>query len=319
MPTLKERIGEMSLRTFFKNIYHMFTFNSKEKYVKDDQRFDNQKIINEMMLYYIDTKDWDYSSEFRSFVDNGVSNFPYQKCKEFGKVCGGYNKTLKLPYVLHKQKKLYFSKDINLESALNKYKNYIEVECLLGGGYMEKAPHQYQTDTFRVEKGDILVDVGCAEALLSLDVIDKVSHIYLIEGDSRWIPALEATFAPYKDKVTIINKYVTDKDSDNTIKLSTILKKEFGKNMFIKMDIEGFETSVLKSSVDLFSNNPNIKCACCTYHRNGDEVKIKDYFEKLSYKTEFSDGVMYFDMYDEPTPPYFRKGLIRAKKITING
>jgi 16S rRNA A1518/A1519 N6-dimethyltransferase RsmA/KsgA/DIM1 with predicted DNA glycosylase/AP lyase activity len=64
----------------------------------------------------------------------------------------------------------------------------------LGGGYMEKMPHQYQTSYFQVKKNDILLDVGCAEALFSLDVIDKVKKVILFESDSVWFDPLKATF-----------------------------------------------------------------------------------------------------------------------------
>ena len=45
---------------------------------------------------------------------------------------------------------------------------------------------------------------------------------------------------------------------------------ESGKRMFVKMDIEGAEVSVLKGSLDFLKECSNLKIACCTYHREHD-------------------------------------------------
>ena len=54
-----------------------------------------------------------------------------------------------------------------------------------------------------------LLDVGAAEGFFALSVIEHVKEIILFECDVEWIKALEATFKPWKDKVFIINKYVS--------------------------------------------------------------------------------------------------------------
>ena len=59
---------------------------------------------------------------------------------------------------------------------------------------------------FNVDKETIVADIGCAEANFSLDVIDKVKHIYLLETNNVWSEPLKATFGTYKEKVTIVNK-----------------------------------------------------------------------------------------------------------------
>jgi 16S rRNA A1518/A1519 N6-dimethyltransferase RsmA/KsgA/DIM1 with predicted DNA glycosylase/AP lyase activity len=41
--------------------------------------------------------------------------------------------------------------------------------------------------------------------------VSGVNRIYMFEYDKEWIAALETTFEPYKDKVEIINKYVSNK------------------------------------------------------------------------------------------------------------
>lgn len=124
------------------------------------------------------------------------------------------------------------------QRVIGTYRNFIENENILGGDYREKSPHQYQTNSFMIEDGDVLLDVGCAEALLSLDVVEKVKKLYLIESDKEWIPALEKTFEPYKEKTIIINKLLSDKDSDNSITLNTLIRNMEKESFFLKMDIE---------------------------------------------------------------------------------
>jgi hypothetical protein len=220
---------------------------------------------------------------------------------------------LKLPFVIHNGKRLYFPSTWTINRAGNIYKDFIENENILGGNYREKSPHQYLTDNFCVKEDDIFLDIGCAEALLSLDVIDKVKKLYLIESNPLWYEALNATFAPYRDKVIIINKLISNTNTESTITLSSILKDEELSSLFIKIDIEGYETSVVEASRDILTHAKDIRMACCTYHKHDDASILANIFSALSYETEFSDGYMLFT-YDELKPPYFRKGMIRAKK-----
>lgn len=273
------------------------------------------EIVCEIISYYErhPEKSNEYIEELDYLDKNGWTNFPYQKLKTFDNLHVGYDDAKKLNWVLHNDKRLYFPAHYSQSKSGRLYVNFIENENILGGNYRTKCPHQYQSDTFKIEDGDVLVDVGCAEALLSLDVIEKVKKVYLIESDLRWLPALKATFAPYKDKVVFVNKLVADTDSDTTITLAALLKEEQDNPLFIKMDIEGYETQVIGSSKDFLLNHPKAKVACCTYHKANDAETLEKMFLSYGYETTFSDGYMLFRP-DCLTPPYFRKGVIRAQK-----
>ena len=96
-------------------------------------------------------------------------------------------------------------------------------------------------DSYEELKGETLLDIGAAEAVFTLDTIDYIDRAYLFECDEAWIEALEATFAPWNDKIMIVRKYVSDVDDDNNITLDTFFQDE-GRpidNLFLKMDIEG--------------------------------------------------------------------------------
>ena len=79
------------------------------------------------------------------------------------------------------------------------------------------------------------------------------------------------------------------------------------------MDIEGYEHLVIKSSVKFLSGTKNVKIACCTYHRSSDFDEISTMLKDNGFSIEASDGYMIFPLGDELKPPYFRKGILRAK------
>ena len=257
----------------------------------------------------------DLQKEADYLLKNGASMVPYPIIKATNNIVVGFDEDYKLPFVIHKGKKMFYPKNFSPNDVKTFYLNLIEVDCILGGVHREKQPHQYQTDSFKIEEGDVLADVGCAEALLALDTIDLVSRAYLFEGDPKWIPALKATFCEYEDKVVIINKYVSDIDSDTTVTLQSALKCEEGKNIFIKMDIEGAEIEVLKGSKSFLKSTSNIKIACCTYHHQDDADLIHNLFKEIGLENEFSEGYMYLKGYDRDFRfPYFRRGVLRGWK-----
>lgn len=240
--------------------------------------------------------------------------FPYKQVKKLENIESGYDKKRRLPYVIHKGKRLYFPKEWNMIQVTKLYKYYIENEGFTGEKHRVKMPHQYQTESFCVKQGDVVLDIGCCEALFALDVIDVAKKIYLVECDPCWIDALNATFAPYKEKVKIIHKLVSDTDSETSITLPSILTEEQNASLFIKMDIEGYETSVINASKELLSKAENIRLACCTYHKEHDAEILSNVFTELNYKTEFSDGYILFIYGQELKAPFFRKAIIRAEK-----
>lgn len=239
--------------------------------------------------------------------------FPYEPVNEMNHVDYGVDRESKMPYVVHKNHRLYFPSCFSAESAVEMYRNYILVEKLLGIDDIEGSPHQYQSHRVKVEDGDVLLDIGAAEGLFALDNIDKASKVVLLEGDFKWRGALEKTFAPFSDKVNIVEKFVTESDSDTTISLTKLLS-EVSSPSFIKMDIEGSETAVVNASKEILRNTKEVvKLAIATYHKQYDYDELKSLFDQMGYVTESSNGYMLYHLYDTPVPPYFRKGIIRAK------
>jgi len=208
-----------------------------------------------------------------------------------------------MKYVCYNNKRLYFPQSMNVKQ-IQGYYNWLLVEQDIN------SPHCYQTENFQVQQGDVVADLGAAEGLFPLMVIDKAKEIHLVECDQRWIAALKKTFEPWKKKVKIINKYVSDASSETDV----IIDEYFNNNEvnFIKADIEGAEVSMLKGATSVL-RRANVKLALCTYHKQNDAEELNEILMRNGFATEFSKGYMVFPG-DDIMPPYLRKGLIRAKK-----
>lgn len=274
-----------------------------------------KKTKNELLfLNVVSQAGADYEDEVAFLRQQGVlSIFPYPRLKEAPTVDCVRDRDCGMPYVLHKGRRLYFPETWSEERAAAAYADYIGTECLLGGGYMTKMPHQYQVDGYSVQAGDVVLDVGAAEGLLALDAIDVAEKVYVFEGDSVWANALRQTFRPFGNKVELVHKFVGSIDDATTVRLDSVCS-QVTRNVFVKMDIEGAEPSVLQASREWLQNVSNIRLACCIYHRPHDARDVAAFFETLGFQSEFSVGYMLF-LCDDLTPPYFRKGVIRAKSL----
>lgn len=313
------------IKNLIANSRYLLKYNIENDIVKKlnnetlkSAQFATLKELIELYFTLVPTEQIHYTEELSYIKQYGITDaFPYTQNKTLPTITSGFDPDKQLPFVMHHEKKLYFPQDWNISLVEKTYRNYIERENLLGGNYTSKAPHQYETDSFQVEKNDIVVDIGCAEALFALDTIEKSKHTYLFESDEKWIKPLKATFSNYLNKVTLVSKYIGDKDSEQATTLQTFFKNIDGETFFIKMDIEGAEKEALSSSQNFLKSHNNFKIACCTYHRANHSDDISQLLQQLGYNTHFSDGFMlYFDD-DNQVPPYFRRGLIRASRQNI--
>lgn len=253
------------------------------------------------------SKELDYLRQLGNY-----DNFPYPCETQQKEVASGFDGEAKLPYVVHHGKKLFFPADVSENDAVWYYMNYVQKEKLLGTDD-ELAPHQYQSPRIQVAEGDVVFDIGAAEGLFALDQIDKASRVIIVESDSRWLVPLQHTFAPYGDKVTLVQKFISSMDTESTMSLKELLSTTDDSSVFVKMDIEGYELPALSSAMDVLKEKKGIKIAATTYHHQHDAEELKSLFDAMGYSTEFSNGYMLFHLYDTPAPPYFRKGVIRAK------
>ena len=116
--------------------------------------------------------------------------------------------------------------------------------------------------------------------LRSLEIIEEAKHVYLFEQNESWLEAIRATFEPWKDKVTIVQKYVSNRNSPKEQKLDDFFRDKPDEHLFIKMDIEGAERRALAGCEQLFRDCKKIDFAICTYHLHDDEEVISAFLDK---------------------------------------
>jgi O-antigen/teichoic acid export membrane protein len=246
---------------------------------------------------------------FEYIKENSLTEFPYHFTQKYSpeNVEIHFDTNLKMFYVLHTNKRLYFKKGWN-KTICKQYYNAVLME------QDELSPHRYETDDFQVSQGDVVVDAGTAEGNFALSVIDRVKKIYLFEIDQGWLEALEATFAPWKEKVVIVNKYVSNHTDDISIALDDLFNKQAVH--FIKADIEGAENQLVDGAKLILQRQEPLKIVLCTYHKHEDAEILNNKLNKYDFTTEFSKGyIIYFhEVCDKLRPPYLRRVLIRAWK-----
>jgi len=231
---------------------------------------------------------------------HGLSFHPYKFNSEYKKLrinCF-WDSKFKMYYLLYEGKKLYYPQSFN-KNARDLVVNYrsllIEQDI--------RSPHRYVEDYNRLS-GKTILDVGAAEGIFSLKVIEKVNHVYLFECDENWIKALEATFAPWQEKVTIIPKYVSGTNDKSHITIDRFLEGKDKNNLFLKMNIEGAEQSALKGAEETLKEAKDLDYAICTYHCNNAAVEIENLLKTNHFESEFSEGFLYLEK-------TFRKAIIR--------
>ncbi len=210
-------------------------------------------------------------------------------------------------FVLHKQKKMYFPRRWDEEKIVHYYRSVVMEQD-------SRSPHCYDCASYGVEKGDIVVDAGAAEGIFSLDCLERVSRIYLIEADPDWIEALERTFCEERAKVQIIHGFLDNFHDGIHVNIDTLFDGE--EINYIKMDIEGAEKAALAGAHRTMEKNENIRCAICSYHCREDEQSIRGTLEDLGFTVETSRGYMCPDWTMEAyLEAELRRGIVFGRKV----
>jgi uncharacterized protein (UPF0128 family) len=282
---------------------------------KENSRERRKNILKKRIIDYLEnmpSEDMiDEKSEVLKYLKyNPISVFPYFYTEKYQPedVTVYADTDWDMHYVLQDGKRLYFKKDWD-EKQIQGYYNGLLIE------QDDESPHRYETPEFYVSEGDVVVDAGVAEGNFALSIIEKAKKVYLFEADETWLEALEATFAPWQEKVEIVNKYVSHVDENNHVRLDTIFK--YQKIDFIKADIEGSEAKLLTGAEKILSTESPMKVLLCTYHKHSDAKILDKMLKEKGFVTEFSKGYMVFfhESYDKLVPPFLRRGVIRAKKL----
>jgi hypothetical protein len=242
------------------------------------------------------------------FRSNDFSIFPYFFTKKYRSHNAQvlYDDECNMYYVPHNAKKLYFPEQWSRGRVLDYYISLCLEQDI-------DSPHRYETAEYYVKDGEIIADIGTAEGIWALNYVEQAGKIYLFECENEWIEALKKTFDPWKNKVEIINKYISNKTEGDKITFDDFIKNN--EINFIKVDIEGAEIQLLEGAPKTLSRNNHVKLLVCAYHKQDDETNIKSILEKHGFLIENTKRYMLFAAYGSKLKaPYVRRGLIRAKK-----
>lgn len=153
--------------------------------------------------------------------------------------------------------------------------------------------HFYQKQYTTIEQEEILLDIGSAEGLFPLTVVDKCKKIFLIEPNPYFYQSLQHTFAPFVEKVEIIHcaagnsegiiylqgesltGQISESVSGSAVaihKVDSIIKSN-QRISYLKADIEGFEQEMLEGAEQTIRRNKP-KIAITTYHRSNQTQEI---------------------------------------------
>ena len=293
------------MSTFTSQIYRIFV----PKFIR--KKILAKELRKSILEYYSGTPG-EPSEEIEMVLDylrsNPIAVFPYPFQNKYNadEIEVLEDKTRDLRYVMLDGKKLYFKKRWSKQRIQHSFNELTKEQDL-------QSPHRYLNENFKIDEGEVLVDIGVAEGNFALGAVEKASRLILFETDKEWIEALNATFEPWKDKVLIVNKFV----SDITNATNTTLDDFIGvdeKVTFLKIDVDGAESRLLKGSQRILSEQKPLKVAVCTYHKQNDEKDFTELLSQNGFQTSHSDGFMLFYYDKKMQAPYLRRGLIRAIK-----
>jgi len=311
--------------TFLRNLKWLFFVNNVQEFhdlrqslakVKTDIETLNPEAVSfrnlKLFQDVLELEDGQFQEEIDYCRQTGqLTVFPYPRTKPFPEVEVHEDGQLRLPYVIHDGKRLYYPSSWTKGRIAGSYLQCVAVEGVLGDGCLAKSPHCYLSPRCDVHNGDIVADFGTAEGLFALHMAERAGKLYLCECDSTWWKPLRATFEPYKNKTVFVEKAIGRIDGKTSVRIDSLLKEESGKRIVLKMDVEGAEYQSLKAASEWFGREERVALLCAAYHRQEDSRRLQELAKGWNYATEFSEGFILF-LFDRLTSPFFRRGILRA-------
>ena len=289
-------------------IEHLYYLASEKHEMILSVRQDLNVLMKYAVLYY--WQDREQTKELSSVLEwvksNGIAMYPYSWTAEYA------NREVDLlkdetgwQYLVHNGKNLYFPKDFD-EGRIKKYYSFLLME------QDHRSPHCYFSKKYEVMEDDFIwYDVGAAEGIMMLDHMDQIKRGYLIECEHAWAEALRRTFAPYRDRVRVIEKAADSFTDESHVALKDLM--DLHEKCLIKVDVEGNEEKVLRG-IDWKGVMPESKVIVCAYHHQEDEKVLGEYLTRQKIVYEMSDGYILPDWGGGIQEPFFRRGLFRGIK-----
>ena len=310
LKTLYHKFVSSSTRKKIHKILFYYTeiINPIKKNIQSKNKI--KKLKKDILSFYKDSSDENIKQICNQINKNNIV-YPYDFTKEYKKMNISVYREDGFPYVIHKGVKMYGKRNMS-NKAFKKY--YIGLLCEQD----RRSPHCYfaNSNHYPVQGGAVLADIGGAEGIFSIDILEYAKFIYIFECDKGWVEALERTFAPYHNKIQIVQKYIGDVDSDKMTTLDSFFRDK--QLDFLKADIEGYEEAMLKSSNETFKKIKQVLLCC--YHRANSEETFRKYLRKKGFKNiEVNERQMIW-IYSESVigipleAPYLRHGVLYAER-----
>lgn len=281
--TLYKRLVPSKVRNIFLK-YQIISYYNQNRHLSSDAEW--TEVVVRLTRQRLEIFPYDYADQYKE------ENIMVYHDEKSG-----------LSYVLQDNKKLYFKRGWNDRKIRRNY-NRLRIE------QDPESPHYYTTEDFDVAQGDVVADIGCAEGNFSLSVVEKVKRLYVFECDPGWLEALQHTFEPWKEKVEIVAKFMSDKTDSRNIRGDDFFA---GKEVdFFKIDVDGGERPLLDGLTKTITSTKTMKLAFCTYHRQEDEKEFTEYFISYGFSVTPAKRFMIFFHDKLISAPYLRRGLIRA-------
>jgi len=274
-------------------------------------RLQNQRLNLASLLkdHYKNNGDQEIKEILEYLGKNDVHMLPYRFKEKYSleDIHVFFDEKVQHSYALIKNNRVYFPKDMDAKNIKE------SVQIAFWEQSEEKSPHKYLTNKFDIHDNSVAVLIGASDGIFALSIIHKVKKIYLFETDSRWISALQLSLAPWKDKVEIVNTFVSDTDNGDEITLDSYFKDKESTINYIQMDVEGNERKILVGAKNILTQNTDIKVSVCCYHKQFDEKELSDILKNYGFHVFPSYGYMVLWM-QLLEPPYLRRGVLYGFK-----
>jgi hypothetical protein len=268
-----------------------------------------EKLSGLIKRYYKTTSDSEILEILSYLETNRVEMIPYEFTKEYNahNIIVMRDDKSNHPYVTLGGNKVYFPKESDPE----------EIRQGVIGALIEqhdKSPHRYLTEQFNIDCNDTALFVGASDGIFCLSIIDKLKKVYLFEPDIKWIASLNLTFAPWKEKVEIIQKYVSNTNDSQNVTLDSFLAARNEHINYIQADIEGAEKELLLGAENTLEKSNKLKLSICCYHEQTSLAELSEILRAKGYNLTYSHGYMIMWMQLFCKAPYLRKGVIYASR-----
>lgn len=230
-----------------------------------------------------------------------VCTFPYEWSEKYKEenVHVEYDETCSMHYVIHRGKRLYFPKRYS-SGYIRRLYNSLLIEQDLNSTHCYFNPDEVDMT------GKSFFDIGAAEGIIALSIVEQVANLVLFEANADWGEALRQTFQPWSEKTRIVSCYAGEANADNMVTVDKIAQNY--EHIVLKMDVEGMEMSVLHGCLETLERN-DTEVHVCIYHHENDEDELKNFLIERGYVCLVNEGYIF---YGEPLS--FRHGVLHAVK-----